>query len=165
MKITFSPSIGAFRTTNENEFIVRHIIEKPNKENLDETTKKNFSRQYTIVYKNRSIKVCQTMFINTLDISKQVVNIAFKKELDKENWLIIEENRKYDLGLLVKKKRKYYWTHKYVSASRMSLYKTRVDTRISGRKLVSQPHVYNVYRLGERKWKGRGDKTLLFWYI
>ena len=61
------------------DFILRHVHEKQNKQSLDDDSKRNFSRSYTISFRNESIKVCQTMFVRTLNISKQMINTAFNK--------------------------------------------------------------------------------------
>lgn len=62
------------------DFIARYVKEVPNKEMPTETSTRNQSRIYKIANKNEKVQVCQTMFCNTLNISKQLVYTDLKKE-------------------------------------------------------------------------------------
>ena len=52
-------------------FICRYVTEEVNKEEITEGSKRYFTRIYTINNQKTRIKLCQTMFINTLHISKK----------------------------------------------------------------------------------------------
>ena len=53
--------------------------------------KKNFSRTYTLNSNENKVKVCQTMFINTFDISKKMIDTALKKVREGDS--VLKDNR------------------------------------------------------------------------
>lgn len=69
------------------DFLLRYVSESPTKEPTD-GSKIHHHRTFRIGYRNENISVCQTMFLNTLSISKKMVNTALKKVRDGANCLI-----------------------------------------------------------------------------
>lgn len=61
------------------DFILRYVSDKFNKQSEDEKTIRNFTRTYYINERNENIVVCKTMFLNTLNISRQMIETAIKK--------------------------------------------------------------------------------------
>ena len=59
-------------------FIARFVTENPVKNDKD-SKKKSFSRIYTLSNHENKIKVCQTMFVNTLDINRKMIDTALNK--------------------------------------------------------------------------------------
>ncbi|KAJ8670948.1 hypothetical protein QAD02_002207 [Eretmocerus hayati] len=57
--------------------LMRHVTE--NSINCEEPTKRKFSRRYFLRGSEGNVEVCQTMFLNTLSISKQMVDTACAK--------------------------------------------------------------------------------------
>lgn len=70
------------------DVILRHVTETCNDENSSENSRKKCSRQFSINDRGKNIVVCRTMFLNILNISKQIVDTAFKKFKSGESYLI-----------------------------------------------------------------------------
>lgn len=70
------------------DFILRHVIENCVDRNIDKMSRRKYTRKYTINERDKNITVCKTMFLNTLNISSQMVETAFKKIRTGESNLI-----------------------------------------------------------------------------
>ena len=65
------------------DFILRNVQERLKVHNSEVNTRRKYSINYSFTdQSNNSISVCKTMFLNTLDISEQMVRTALKKIRD-----------------------------------------------------------------------------------
>lgn len=77
-KIIFELFYNTDNQVAKHQFINRYVSEKSTSQ--ENPTRKSFSRVYTLTdHKGNHVTVCKTMFLNTLSISKKVVDTALKK--------------------------------------------------------------------------------------
>lgn len=75
------------------DFLLRNVTENRITEDSGDTNKKQFSRTYSFNDRGMKIILCRTMFLNTLNISMQVLESAFKKIRNGDSQLLDERGR------------------------------------------------------------------------
>ena len=63
----------------QRDFLLRYIEDKPCQSHKVNCRQRNYRKNYFLPVRNQAVRVCQDFFLNTLDISKSLIQYTFEK--------------------------------------------------------------------------------------
>ena len=141
------------------DFILRYVTEQSIKGVKSESNqgKRNYTRQYYISNKNEKIKVCQTMFLNTLDVNKKMIDTALIKVRKGEHTLIDKKGKSTKRPNMVAESKTASLIEHINLFPRMPSHYTRKDSsREYLEETLSISNMYSLYI----EWAKENDKNI-----